>query len=33
MESDDIMKQSENNIKAYANLFNQLEEEGVAHYG
>jgi len=33
MEADDIMKQSENNIKAYAELFNQLEEEGVAQYG
>lgn len=32
-EADDIMKQSENNIKAYADLFNQLEEEGVAQYG
>jgi len=33
LETDDIMEQSESNIKAYANLFNQLEEEGVAYYG
>lgn len=32
-EADDIMKQSADNIKAYADLFNQLEEEGVAQYG
>lgn len=29
---DEITDQSENNMKAYANLFNQLEE-GVVHYG
>lgn len=30
---DETMDQSESNMKAYANLFNQTEEEGVVHCG